>query len=83
MGMVAGGLARNREYRKNMVDFDAKVPDFLRDIFFDPQTSGGLLIAVPEAKAPRLLEKLHREGVKEAAVIGRVVGEHKGRIRVQ
>ncbi len=83
MGMVAGGLARNREYRKNMVDFDAKVPDFLRDILFDPQTSGGLLIAVPKAKAPRLLQKLHQQGVKEAAVIGRVVGEYKGRMRVQ
>jgi selenide,water dikinase len=82
MGMVAGGLARNREYRKNMVDFDAKVTDFLRDILFDPQTSGGLLIAVPEAKAPRLLQKLHKKGVKESAIIGRVVGEHKGRVRV-
>jgi selenide,water dikinase len=82
MGMVAGGLARNREYRKNMVDFDAEVPAFFRDVFFDPQTSGGLLIAVAEAKAPRLLEKLPRDGVKEAAVIGKVVGEHKGRIRV-
>jgi selenide,water dikinase len=82
MGMVAGGLARNRDYRKNMVTIDAKVPQHLRDILFDPQTSGGLLIAVPKAKAPRLLEKLHQQGVKEAAIIGKVVGEHKGKIRV-
>jgi selenide,water dikinase len=81
-GMVAGGLTRNRDYRKNMVEMDAKLPDYLRDILFDPQTSGGLLIAVPKAKAPRLLEKLHQQGIKEAAIIGKVVGEHKGRIRV-
>jgi selenide,water dikinase len=81
-GMVAGGLKRNRDYRKNMVDFAAKVPDYLKDILFDPQTSGGLLIAVPKTKAPRLLQKLHERGVKEAVIIGKVVGEHKGRIRV-
>jgi selenide,water dikinase len=82
MGMVAGGLMRNRDYRKNMVDVDAKLPDFLRDILFDPQTSGGLLIAVPAAKAPALLKKLHSRGVKSAAVIGKVVAKHEGRIRV-
>jgi selenide, water dikinase len=81
-GMFAGGLARNRDYRKNMVDFAAKVPQYLQDILFDPQTSGGLLIAVPKAKAPRLLQKLHERGVKEAVIIGKVVGEHKGRIKV-
>jgi selenide,water dikinase len=81
-GMVAGGLARNRDYRKNMVDFAAKVTDYLKDILFDPQTSGGLLIAVPKAKVPRLLQKLHERGVKEAVIIGKVVAKHKGRIRV-
>jgi selenide, water dikinase len=82
MGMVAGGLARNRDFRKNMVDFSPALLQFLQDILFDPQTSGGLLISVPAPKAPALLKKLHKQGVKSAAVIGKVVGEHKGRIRV-
>ena len=82
LGMVAGGLGRNRDYRKGMVDFAAGVPQYLRDILFDPQTSGGLLIAVPGAKAPSLLKKLHAAGVAEAAIIGEVTAEPKGRIKV-
>jgi selenide,water dikinase len=81
-GMVPGGLGRNRDYRKKMVDIDKKVPQYLQNILFDPQTSGGLLIAVPKAKASRLLKKLHSEGVTEAAVIGEVVSEPRERIRV-
>jgi selenide,water dikinase len=82
MGMVAGGLGRNREYRGHMVDFASSVPGYLRDILFDPQTSGGLLISIPAAKATKLLKKLHSEGVSEAAIIGEVTAERKGRIRV-
>lgn len=83
MGMIPGGLHRNRDFRKNMVEMDAKVPQYLQDILYDPQTSGGLLIAVPKAKAARLLKKLRSEGVKEAAVIGEVVSTPKGRIQVK
>jgi selenide,water dikinase len=82
-GMIAGGLNRNRDYRKNMVDIDSNVPQYLKDILFDPQTSGGLLIAVPKAKASRLLKKLHSEGVDEAAIIGEVVATPKRKIIVK
>jgi len=82
LGMVAGGLGRNRDFRKDMVDFAPGVPQYLQDILFDPQTSGGLLIAVPRAKAPGLLKNLHAAGVAEAAVIGDVVDKPKGRIIV-
>jgi selenide,water dikinase len=82
-GMIPGGLHRNRDFRKSMVDIDSCVPQYLQDILFDPQTSGGLLICVPETKASRLLERLHAEGVTEAAIIGGVVAEPKGRIIVR
>jgi selenide,water dikinase len=82
MGMVAGGLGRNREYRGHMVDFDSTVPRHLQDILFDPQTSGGLLISVPGARVSGLLKKLHAAGIAEAAVIGEVVAEPKGRIKL-
>ncbi len=81
-GMLPGGLHRNRDFRKNIVSFNKTVPAPLQDILFDPQTSGGLLIALSKTKAPRLLRKLHSLGVKDAAIIGRVVAEHKGRIKV-
>ena len=82
-GMIPGGLHRNRDFRKGMVDMDKSVPPFLQDILYDPQTSGGLLIGVPEKQALALLEKLHRAGVSEAALIGEVVAENKGRIKVR
>jgi selenide,water dikinase len=81
-GTVPGGTQRNRDFRKNMVDIGKKVPQYLQDILFDPQTSGGLLIAVPAKKAAKLLKKLHEEGITAAAIIGEVAAEKKGRIRV-
>ncbi len=83
MGMIPGGLHRNRDFRKNMIDIAESVPQYLADILFDPQTSGGLLIAVPEGKAADLLERLKKEGVKEAVIIGEVVAVPKARITVK
>ncbi len=83
MGMIPAGLYRNREFRKNMVEVAQEVPQYLADILFDPQTSGGLLISVPEHKASRLLGRLHKAGISEAAIIGEVVSEPKGRIIIR
>ena len=82
MGMIPGGLHRNREFRLNMVEIAKEVPDYLADILFDPQTSGGLLISVSEQKAPALLERMHQEGIEEAVVIGEVVAKPQGKIIV-
>jgi len=82
MGMIAGGLHRNREFRTSMVSIDKSVPDYMADILFDPQTSGGLFISVAPEKAQRLLERMHREGIPEAAIVGEVVAEPKGQIIV-
>ena len=82
MGMIPGGLHRNREFRLNMVEIAKEVPDYLADILFDPQTSGGLLISVSEQKAPALLERMHQEGIEEAVVIGEVVAKPRGKIIV-
>jgi selenide, water dikinase len=83
MGMVPGGLYRNRDYRKHLVEIQPGVSQFQGEILFDPQTSGGLLIAIPAEKADLLLEKLHGGGVAEAAIIGEVVKEHPGRMEVR
>ena len=82
MGMIPGGLHSNREFRLNMVEIAKEVPDYLADILFDPQTSGGLLISVSKPKTPVLLERMHQEGIKEAAIIGEVVAEPPGKIIV-
>jgi len=50
---------------------------------FDPQTSGGLLIAIAEEKADALLRSLHEKGVLDARVIGRATEENRTLIRVE
>lgn len=82
MGMIPGGLHRNREFRLNMVEIAKGVPDYLADILFDPQTSGGLLISVSKPKAPVLLERMHQEGIEEAVIIGEVIAEPQGKVIV-
>jgi len=81
-GCKPGGLKRNREYRQGMVDVDDGVPAPLADLLYDPQTSGGLLAAVPGAAAADLVRRLHDAGVADAAVIGEVVDRPAGRIRL-
>jgi len=81
-GLLPGGLHRNREFRKNMVEIATEVPEYLADIMYDPQTSGGLLISVSAEKATALLERLLEAGINNAAIIGEVVVEPKGKITV-
>ena len=82
MGLIPGGTIRNRDFRLSMIERAAEITDEKLLILFDAQTSGGLLISVSEQNAYSLLEKLHQEGVREAAIIGEVVSEPKGKIRV-
>jgi len=82
-GMAPGGSLDNREYVSEAVDWDEEVPEIARTILCDAQTSGGLLITLPADEADALVERLHADGVGEAAVIGRFTGEGRGRITVR
>lgn len=67
--LYPGGMWRNEQYYRNNVQFNVKVPDYLRYLLFDPQTSGGLLMAVAPAVAAQLVDALHNGG-ETASVIG-------------
>jgi len=83
MGMLPGGLQRNRDFRIDMVKIDASIPKYLTDIMFDPQTSGGLLISVSPDKAETLLEKMRQAGIEDTTIIGEIVSEPTGTITVE
>jgi selenide,water dikinase len=83
MGMIPGGLNRNRDYRKSIVKMDNDVDGIMADILFDPQTSGGLLMSVPAEKASILLERLREARISGASIIGEVTRETKGKIIVK
>ena len=75
MGMIPGGTYRNKVFRSRMVKVADGLPDYMLDILFDPQTSGGLFISVSTPKADILLSGLHKAGVLEAAIVGEVVAQ--------
>jgi selenide,water dikinase len=61
-GTVPGGLARNREFYGPAVDATA-VETAWRDALFDPQTSGGLLVALPSRRTAAFRAALRRRRV--------------------
>ncbi|GEA16058.1 MAG: selenide, water dikinase [Moorella sp. (in: firmicutes)] len=72
MGLVPGGAYNNRHYVEKDVRIAPGVPEALQDILYDPQTSGGLLIAVAADKAGDLMAALMERGVTAAGIIGEV-----------
>jgi len=80
MGLVPGGAHRNRDFYTPKVQGSEKCPPVLLDILYDPQTSGGLLIATPEADAKDILRFLREVGVKDARIIAEVVATPLGRL---
>lgn len=73
-GAVAGGTHNNYRYLRDIVNWDKSLSKEMRLILCDPQTSGGLLMAVPEKNKAGLLEALGKEReVPVAAEIGEIV----------
>ncbi len=70
-GHLAGGLKNNREFVGTCAGFDAGVAQAYRDLLFDPQTSGGLLVAIASEAADAAVAALAQRGVN-ARRIGRV-----------
>jgi len=77
-GVYPGGLKSNREYLEKRVTADGVGQDELLPLY-DPQTSGGLLVALPEERAPALVRALEGRGTL-AAVVGEVVEDQMIRV---
>lgn len=81
LGIYPGGTDRNRAHFGNAVDLPDGIEDGLVRLLFDPQTSGGLLISVPDSRFAKLVELLNRSGVP-AAIIGEIIAQGKSPIQV-
>ncbi len=68
----------NREYMAGVTRFDAAADDPRAEFLYDPQTSGGLLIAVSEKSAADLVRRLQAVGEPASAVVGVVEPRHPG-----
>ena len=74
MGFIPAGAYRNRDFAEAGVKNVAGISRALQDIFYDPQTSGGLLFALPETDAEKCLTEL-KKVIPNAAIIGYVTEE--------
>lgn len=80
-GFLAGGLKNNREFLEGCVAFADPVPEEYRALFYDPQTSGGLLVATPPQAAGAAQAALERRGIP-AQIIGQVLAKRSPLIAV-
>lgn len=77
-GVMSGGCNRGKQYFGPRVHLAASVDPALGDLVFDAETSGGLLLAVPEALAGKVVQRLRDAGAPSHAVIGRFVAAALG-----
>ena len=69
MGIIPAGAYRNMDYTKDKVQTLGQLPQDVLDVLYDPQTSGGLLLSVPESDAEKLVQRL-----KDSGVTGNTIG---------
>jgi selenide,water dikinase len=77
-GILPGAIERNKESCAERVKAGKGVSEVMKDMCFDAQTSGGLLIASAAENVAALLADLHKAGVDQARVIGRVTQQGTG-----
>ncbi len=76
-GAIPGGLRNNKEFASSAVELGREIPEEIENLLYDPQTSGGLLIALPETDAAGLVARL--DG---AYRVGRVLARGQKAIRL-
>jgi selenide,water dikinase len=80
-GYITGGCKRNREFLQDKISIE-KIREGLIEVALDPQTSGGLLIAVAKRHASQLLEELKSSGVEAATQVGYATSQQKAWVRL-
>ena len=81
-GTVPGGTFRNMSGVKDTVEWAKDLTEHQQLLMCDAQTSGGLLISVPQVKLDELIRELESSGVATRAIIGEITSEDRGSIKV-
>jgi selenide,water dikinase len=83
MGLIPAGSYATKHYCERLVGIAPGVETSVLDLVFDPQTSGGLVMALSADDARSCLAELQDSGVASAAIIGEITGSHReGRLRI-
>jgi selenide,water dikinase len=83
MGMVPVGSHLNQKFCSHHLDIVSTIDPLIVDLLGDAQTSGGLLISVPENRCDEFTRKLLEKKVPTVAVVGEVVREPVGVIQIR
>jgi selenide, water dikinase len=81
-GYLTGGCKRNREYLNDKMRIEKSIGEGLVEVALDPQTSGGLLIAVAKTHAGELIVALHAAGVSDAVEVGYATAPQAASVRL-
>jgi selenide, water dikinase len=81
-GYITGGCKRNQEYLNDKMVIDKSIREGLIQVALDPQTSGGLLLAVAKRHAAKLVDDLHAAGVTHATEVGYATSLQKPWVRL-
>ncbi|MFO8234017.1 MAG: selenide, water dikinase SelD [Bacteroidales bacterium] len=80
--VIPGGTHNNLKYLENYLTWDNDIPEMKKLILCDAQTSGGLLIALPEKYKTKILNQLGERGIKQASCIGKFTEKNKQNIKI-
>ena len=80
-GVMPGAVDRNQAYAMRWVRKETDHPSL--PVVFDPQTSGGLLVALEPARAEAFVQAMHARGHRRTCIIGRVLERAGGETRVR
>jgi selenide,water dikinase len=81
-GETTGSNKANRRLAEGAWELSTQRSVVEQDLLFDPQTSGGLLLVLPDAQADDLIASLKNEGIEAAVRVGEVVATDRPFIRI-
>jgi selenide, water dikinase len=81
-GETTGSNGANRRLVENALEIAVRLEPRKQEILFDPQTSGGLLLALPAEHADRLVARLREAGMAAASRVGEAVASPRPMVRV-
>jgi selenide,water dikinase len=81
-GYITGGCKRNRDYLKDKITVEKSIHEGIIEVAFDPQTSGGLLVALAKRHADKLIDELQAAGATSATQVGYATSLQKAWVRL-
>ena len=82
-GVRTGATSANSAALESHIQFENSITEEQKSLFYDPQTSGGLLMTVDPAKADEMLKRLHDAGITDAAICGEAFATAEAHLEIR